>query len=146
MQPILLLKRLLDLSIPGRVLPPTLTSGQGHWGYHADMGDLDYHDSSMPLVRRYSHESIPARCVRGRCQSRVRAGHGDVLSVGRAANAIGDLLLCAASTFPSKVVMTDEMFIGMNGFAGIFGGLLGYAIGHITTGLQQWQYMSVPSP
>ncbi|KAK3058626.1 hypothetical protein LTR09_000191 [Extremus antarcticus] len=29
----------------------------------------------------------------------------------------------------------------MNGFAGIFGGLLGYAIGHITTGLQQWQYI-----
>ncbi|KAI0148352.1 MFS general substrate transporter [Xylariaceae sp. FL1272] len=32
----------------------------------------------------------------------------------------------------------------MNGFAGIFGGLLGYAIGHvcaITTGLQQWQYV-----
>ncbi|KAK3074547.1 hypothetical protein LTR53_002901 [Teratosphaeriaceae sp. CCFEE 6253] len=28
-----------------------------------------------------------------------------------------------------------------NGFASIFGGLLGYAIGHITTGLQQWQYI-----
>lgn len=27
----------------------------------------------------------------------------------------------------------------MNGVAGIFGGLLGYAIGHITTGLAQWQ-------
>jgi MFS family permease len=30
---------------------------------------------------------------------------------------------------------------GMNGVAGIFGGLLGYAIGHITTGLEQWMYM-----
>ncbi|KAI1326622.1 MFS general substrate transporter [Xylariaceae sp. FL0255] len=29
----------------------------------------------------------------------------------------------------------------MNGVAGIVGGLLGYAIGHITTGLQQWQYI-----
>jgi MFS family permease len=29
----------------------------------------------------------------------------------------------------------------MNGVAGIFGGLLGYAIGHITTGLQQWMYV-----
>lgn len=29
----------------------------------------------------------------------------------------------------------------MNGFAGIFGGLLGYAIGHINTGLEQWQYI-----
>ncbi|ERS98986.1 hypothetical protein HMPREF1624_04181 [Sporothrix schenckii ATCC 58251] len=29
----------------------------------------------------------------------------------------------------------------MNGVAGIFGGLLGYAIGHITTGLAQWQYV-----
>lgn len=29
----------------------------------------------------------------------------------------------------------------MNGFAGIFGGLLGYAIGHITTGLPPWQYV-----
>lgn len=29
----------------------------------------------------------------------------------------------------------------MNGFAGIFGGLLGYAIGHITSGLQRWQYV-----
>lgn len=29
----------------------------------------------------------------------------------------------------------------MNGFAGIFGGLLGYAIGHITSGLQQWMYI-----
>ncbi|KAI0476630.1 MFS general substrate transporter [Xylaria cf. heliscus] len=29
----------------------------------------------------------------------------------------------------------------MNGVAGIFGGLLGYAIGHITTGLPQWQYV-----
>ncbi|KAK5700480.1 hypothetical protein LTR97_004997 [Elasticomyces elasticus] len=29
----------------------------------------------------------------------------------------------------------------MNGVAGIIGGLLGYAVGHITTGLQQWQYV-----
>ncbi|KAI1122921.1 major facilitator superfamily domain-containing protein [Nemania abortiva] len=29
----------------------------------------------------------------------------------------------------------------MNGVAGIFGGLLGYAVGHITTGLPQWQYV-----
>lgn len=29
----------------------------------------------------------------------------------------------------------------MNGVAGIFGGLLGYAIGHINTGLQKWQYV-----
>ncbi|KAF2771895.1 hypothetical protein EJ03DRAFT_372461 [Teratosphaeria nubilosa] len=29
----------------------------------------------------------------------------------------------------------------MNGVAGIFGGLLGYAIGHITTGLQEWMYV-----
>jgi len=29
----------------------------------------------------------------------------------------------------------------MNGVAGIFGGLLGYAIGHITSGLPQWQYV-----
>ncbi|CAK7226516.1 hypothetical protein SCUCBS95973_006226 [Sporothrix curviconia] len=29
----------------------------------------------------------------------------------------------------------------MNGVAGIFGGLLGYAIGHITAGLAQWQYV-----
>ena len=29
----------------------------------------------------------------------------------------------------------------MNGVAGIFGGLLGYAIGHITTGLEQWMYV-----
>ena len=26
----------------------------------------------------------------------------------------------------------------MNGFAGIFGGLIGYAVGHITSGLPQW--------
>lgn len=29
----------------------------------------------------------------------------------------------------------------MNGVAGIFGGLLGYAVGHITTGLPPWQYV-----
>ncbi|KAK5174755.1 uncharacterized protein LTR77_001838 [Saxophila tyrrhenica] len=29
----------------------------------------------------------------------------------------------------------------MNGFAGIFGGLLGFALGHISTGLQNWQYI-----
>ncbi|KAI0017554.1 MFS general substrate transporter [Xylariomycetidae sp. FL0641] len=29
----------------------------------------------------------------------------------------------------------------MNGVAGIFGGLLGYAIGHITSGLQPWMYI-----
>ncbi|KAI1188357.1 major facilitator superfamily domain-containing protein [Nemania serpens] len=29
----------------------------------------------------------------------------------------------------------------MNGVAGIIGGLLGYAIGHITTGLPPWQYV-----
>jgi MFS family permease len=29
----------------------------------------------------------------------------------------------------------------MNGVAGIFGGLLGYAVGHITTGLSQWMYI-----
>ncbi|KAI8948246.1 MFS general substrate transporter [Xylaria longipes] len=29
----------------------------------------------------------------------------------------------------------------MNGVAGIFGGLLGYAVGHITTGLPRWQYV-----
>jgi len=38
-------------------------------------------------------------------------------------------------------VLTSPLTTGMNGFAGIFGGLLGYAIGHITTGLQQWQYI-----
>ncbi|CAJ2506795.1 Uu.00g079810.m01.CDS01 [Anthostomella pinea] len=31
----------------------------------------------------------------------------------------------------------------MNGVAGIFGGLLGYAIGHITSGLQPWQYIFI---
>ena len=31
----------------------------------------------------------------------------------------------------------------MNGFAGIFGGLLGYAIGHITSGLPQWMYVFI---
>ena len=29
----------------------------------------------------------------------------------------------------------------MNGWAGVFGGLLGYAIGHIQSGLQQWMYV-----
>lgn len=29
----------------------------------------------------------------------------------------------------------------MNGVAGIFGGLLGYAVGNITTGLPQWMYV-----
>lgn len=29
----------------------------------------------------------------------------------------------------------------MNGVAGIIGGLLGYAIGHITSGLQRWMYV-----
>jgi MFS family permease len=32
-------------------------------------------------------------------------------------------------------------YYSMNGFAGIFGGLLGYAIGHITSGLAQWMYV-----
>ena len=30
------------------------------------------------------------------------------------------------------------IYYSMNGVAGIFGGLLGYAIGHITSGLAQW--------
>jgi MFS family permease len=29
----------------------------------------------------------------------------------------------------------------MNGFAGIFGGLIGYATGHITNGLTSWKYI-----
>ncbi|KAB5542548.1 MFS allantoate transporter-like protein [Coniochaeta sp. 2T2.1] len=33
------------------------------------------------------------------------------------------------------------IYYSMNGWAGIFGGLLGYAIGHITTGLPQWMYV-----
>ena len=52
---------------------------------------------------------------------------------------------------------TDEqpirltIYYCMNGIAGIFGGSLGYAIGHITSGLQQWMLVrfmatiSVPS-
>lgn len=32
-------------------------------------------------------------------------------------------------------------YYSMNGIAGIFGGLLGYAVGHITTGLSQWMYV-----
>lgn len=32
-------------------------------------------------------------------------------------------------------------YYSMNGVAGVFGGLLGYAIGHITSGLPQWQYV-----
>lgn len=32
-------------------------------------------------------------------------------------------------------------YYSMNGVAGIFGGLLGYAIGHITSGLPQWMYV-----
>lgn len=34
-----------------------------------------------------------------------------------------------------------EVYWCMNGVAGIIGGLLGYAIGHITTGLPQWMYV-----
>ncbi|KAH8819379.1 major facilitator superfamily domain-containing protein [Xylogone sp. PMI_703] len=34
-----------------------------------------------------------------------------------------------------------EIYYCMNGVAGVFGGLLGYAIGHITTGLPQWMYV-----
>ena len=33
------------------------------------------------------------------------------------------------------------IYYSMNGVAGIFGGLLGYAIGHITSGLAQWMYV-----
>ncbi|KAK4574787.1 hypothetical protein LTR86_001629 [Recurvomyces mirabilis] len=33
------------------------------------------------------------------------------------------------------------LYYCMNGVAGIFGGLLGFAIGHINTGLAQWQYV-----
>jgi MFS family permease len=33
------------------------------------------------------------------------------------------------------------VYYSMNGWAGIFGGLLGYAIGHITAGLPQWMYV-----
>ncbi|KAJ9131822.1 MFS general substrate transporter [Pleurostoma richardsiae] len=32
-------------------------------------------------------------------------------------------------------------YYAMNGWAGVFGGLLGYAIGHITSGLPQWMYV-----
>ncbi|GAW22789.1 hypothetical protein ANO14919_123320 [Xylariales sp. No.14919] len=32
-------------------------------------------------------------------------------------------------------------YYSMNGVAGILGGLLGYAVGHITTGLPPWQYI-----
>ncbi|KAI1328667.1 allantoate permease [Xylariaceae sp. FL0255] len=34
-----------------------------------------------------------------------------------------------------------EAYYCTNGLATMFGGLLGYAIGHITTGLQKWQYV-----
>ncbi|KAI1435086.1 MFS general substrate transporter [Xylaria sp. CBS 124048] len=37
--------------------------------------------------------------------------------------------------------MRTMAYYCMNGFAGIFGGLLGYAIGHITTGLPPWKYI-----
>ncbi|KAH8903406.1 MFS general substrate transporter [Coniochaeta sp. PMI_546] len=33
------------------------------------------------------------------------------------------------------------IYYSMNGWAGIIGGLLGYAIGHITSGLPQWMYV-----
>lgn len=33
------------------------------------------------------------------------------------------------------------VYYSMNGWAGIVGGLLGYAIGHITSGLPQWMYV-----
>lgn len=32
-------------------------------------------------------------------------------------------------------------YYSFNGVAGVFGGLLGYAIGHIHSGLAQWQYV-----
>lgn len=34
-----------------------------------------------------------------------------------------------------------EVYYCTNGIATMFGGLIGYAVGHITTGLPQWQYV-----
>ncbi|KAI0532395.1 MFS general substrate transporter [Xylaria digitata] len=42
-----------------------------------------------------------------------------------------------ANEQPMRIVS----YYSMNGVAGIFGGLLGYAVGHITTGLPPWQYV-----
>ena len=36
-----------------------------------------------------------------------------------------------------------EIYYCTNGIATMFGGLIGYAVGHITTGLQKWQYIFI---
>ncbi|KAI0857932.1 MFS general substrate transporter [Xylaria cubensis] len=51
-------------------------------------------------------------------------------------------VLCLSMWYlASEQPMRMVSYYCMNGVAGIFGGLLGYAIGHITTGLPQWQYV-----
>ncbi|KAI8626136.1 MFS general substrate transporter [Xylariaceae sp. FL1651] len=51
-------------------------------------------------------------------------------------------VLCLSMWYRSdEQPMRMVSYYCMNGVAGIFGGLLGYAIGHITTGLQPWQYV-----
>lgn len=53
----------------------------------------------------------------------------------------GFLLVMSMWYQKSEQPLRLVIYYSMNGWAGIVGGLLGYAIGHITSGLQQWMYV-----
>lgn len=53
----------------------------------------------------------------------------------------GFLLVMSMWYEKSEQPLRLVIYYSMNGWAGIVGGLLGYAIGHIKSGLQQWMYV-----
>ncbi|KAI1827394.1 MFS general substrate transporter [Xylaria intraflava] len=53
----------------------------------------------------------------------------------------GFILIISMWYVADEQPLRTMIYYCMNGFASIFGGLLGYAIGHITTGLPPWKYV-----
>ncbi|KAI2642479.1 MFS general substrate transporter [Xylaria nigripes] len=53
----------------------------------------------------------------------------------------GFVLIISMWYLANEQPMRLMAYYSMNGVAGIFGGLLGYAVGHITTGLPTWKYI-----
>lgn len=105
----------------------------------ARMGRHSHDYPSMSQLRWYSFEPLPPWSPRICCESRIRTYYEYGMS---------DLYLFTLMVLiflqwysSAEQPLRLEAYYCTNGIATMFGGLIGYAVGHIKSGLPRWMYV-----
>lgn len=116
-------------------------SNAEHTDFLNSMGHHCHHNPSMSQLRWHSHEQVLPRHGRSPDQSWLCPDHEHVrLSLGGPCE-FPAILIAPRWYTAAEQPLRLEAYYCTNGIATMFGGLIGYAVGHIESGLAKWMYV-----